>query len=256
MRFQALRHRNFRLYFTGQLLSMSGTWMQRVAEGWLVYRLTHSPLILGLLAFAGSAPALFLSPVAGVIADQVNRHRMVQVAQALAMAQACTLALFTFQGWITPNLLLFFALIMGSVRAFANPARQSFLVELIPAEDLTNAVALSAIFSNLARIAGPAVAGFIIAGYGEGFCFLANGLSFLLTILCLQLMRFGEKERRDSRESQWELLLEGFQYIRKSLPVRSLLLQFAALNFAGRIGQGCRLDRWRRGPRRRNRPAW
>ena len=107
MRFQALRHRNFRLYFAGQFLSMSGTWMQRVAEGWLVYRLTHSPLMLGLLAFAGSAPALFLSPVAGVIADQVNRHRMVQVAQALAMAQACILALFTLQGWITPNLLLF-----------------------------------------------------------------------------------------------------------------------------------------------------
>ena len=144
MRFQALRHRNFRLYFAGQILSMSGTWMQRVAEGWLVYRLTHSPLILGYLAFAGSAPALFLSPVAGVIADQVNRHRMVQVAQALAMAQAFTLALFTLQGWITPNLLLIFALIMGTVRAFANPARQSFLVELIPAEDLTNAVALSA----------------------------------------------------------------------------------------------------------------
>lgn len=233
MRFQALRHRNFRLYFAGQFLSMSGTWMQRVAEGWLVYRLTHSPLMLGLLAFAGSAPALFFSPVAGVIADQVNRHRMVQVAQALAMAQACILALFTLQGWITPNLLLFFALIMGTVRAFANPARQSFLVELIPAEDLTNAVALSAIFSNLARIAGPALAGFIVAGYGEGFCFLANGLSFLLTISCLQLMRFGEKERRNFRESQWELLLEGFQYIRKSLPIRSLLFQFAAMNFAG-----------------------
>ena len=215
---------------------MSGTWMQRVAEGWLVYRLTHSPLMLGFLAFAGSAPALFVSPVAGVIADQVNRHRMVQVAQALAMAQACTLALFTLQGWITPNLLLFFALIMGTVRAIANPARQSFLVELIPVEDLTNAVALSAIFSNLARIAGPALAGFIIAGYGEGFCFLANGLSFLLTILCLQLMRFGEKEPRDSLESQWELLLEGFQYIRNSFPVRSLLLQFAAINFAVTLG--------------------
>lgn len=212
---------------------MSGTWMRRIAEGWLAYRLTHSPLMLGFVAFAGSAPALFLSPVAGVIADQVNRHRMVKVAQALAMAQAFTLALFTLKGWITPNLLLFFALIMGTIRAFENPARQSFLVELIPAEDLTNAVALSAIFSNLARITGPVLAGFIVASYGEGFCFLANGLSFLLAIICFQLMRFGEKERRDSCESQWELLLEGFQYVRKSPPVKSLLFQFAAMNFAG-----------------------
>ena len=212
---------------------MSGIWIQRVAEGWLAYRLTHSPLMLGLVAFAGSAPALFLSPVAGVIADQVNRHRMVMVAQALAMAQAVTLALFTIEGWITPNQLLCFALIMGTVRAFENPARQSFFVELIPAEDLANAVVLSATLTNMARIAGAALAGLIVAAYGEGFCFLANAVSFLLVIFCFQRMRFAAKERRQPSESQMELLHEGFGYVRKNLLVRSLLLLFAGMNFFG-----------------------
>lgn len=212
---------------------MAGTWMQRLAEGWLVYRLTDSPLMLGLVAFAGNAPALVLSPLAGVIADQVNRHRMVMVVQALAMLQAFTFALFTLKGWITPSQIILLALLMGMIRAFENPARQSFYVELIPAEDLTNAIALMSTVPNMARIAGPAVAGLIVAAYGEGFCFLANGVSFLLVISCLGLMRFREKDRSRLPKSQWELLLEGFGYVRKTLLVRHLLLLFAVMNFAG-----------------------
>ncbi len=233
MHFQAFRHRNFKLFFAGQLLSMSGTWMQRVGEGWLVYRLTDSPLMLGLVAFAGSAPGLFLSPIAGVIADQVNRRRMVMVVQALAMLQAFTLAFFTLTERITPNQILLFALLMGIIRAFENPARQSFYVELIPIEDLANAVALISTLPNMARIAGPAVAGLIVAAYGEGFCFLANGLSFLLVLLCLAWMRFREKDHSQPCKSQLELLLEGFRYVRKTLLVRHLLLMLAVMNFAG-----------------------
>ncbi len=212
---------------------MSGTWMQRVGEGWLVYRLTDSPLMLGLVAFAGSAPGLFLSPIAGVIADQVNRHRMVMVVQALAMLQAFTLAFFTLTERITPNQILLFALLMGIIRAFENPARQSFYVELIPIKDLANAVALISTLPNMARIAGPAVAGLIVAAYGEGFCFLANGLSFLLVLLCLAWMRFREKDHSQPCKSQLELLLEGFRYVRKTLSVRHLLLMLAVMNFAG-----------------------
>ena len=233
MYFQAFRHRNFKLFFAGQLLSMSGTWMQRVGEGWLVYRLTDSPLMLGLVAFAGSAPGLFLSPIAGVIADQVNRRRMMIVVQALAMLQAFTLAFFTLTERITPTQILLFALLMGIIRAFENPARQSFYVELIPIEDLANAVALISTLPNMARIAGPALAGLIVAAYGEGFCFLANGLSFLLVLLCLAWMRFREKDRSQPRKSQLELLLEGFRYVRKTFLVRHLLLMLAVMNFAG-----------------------
>jgi len=233
MRFRALHNRNYRLFFTGQGLSMTGTWMQRVAEGWLAYRLTHSPLMLGAVAFAGGAPALFLSPLAGVIADRRNRHRMLQSVQVLGMAQAFTLALFTLTGWITPNQLLVLALVAGVVRAFENPVRHSFVAQTVPVEDLSNAVVLNSTLVNLARIVGPVFAGFIVAGYGEGFCFLANGLSFLVPIVCLQLMQLGKRGSTPPQHSPWKALFEGLEYVRKNVLVRSLFLLFAVTSFAG-----------------------
>lgn len=231
---RAFRHRNFKLFFVGQLLSMSGTWMHRVAQGWLAYRLTHSPFMLGLVSFAGSAPAVFLSPVAGVIADRMDRHRMLMVAQALAMMQALSLALVTLEGWITPTQLIFFALAGGIINSFENPARQSFIVQLVPREDIVNAIGLNAVLANIGRIAGPAFAGIIVAAFSEGLCFFINALSFMIVLVCLQLMHF-EKRRGDgkSSQSQWELLREGTYYIRKTFLVRSLLLLFAVMSFAG-----------------------
>lgn len=231
---RAFRHRNFKLFFVGQLLSMSGTWMHRVAQGWLAYRLTHSPFMLGLVSFAGSAPAVFLSPVAGVIADRMDRHRMLMAAQALAMMQALSLALVTLEGWITPTQLIFFALAGGIINSFENPARQSFIVQLVPRQDIVNAIGLNAVLANIGRIAGPAFAGIIVAAFSEGLCFFINALSFMIVLVCLQLMHF-EKRRGDgkSSQSQWELLREGTYYIRKTFLVRSLLLLFAVMSFAG-----------------------
>ncbi|MBI3950202.1 MAG: MFS transporter [Acidobacteria bacterium] len=231
--FRALQHRNFRLFFYGQMLSMAGTWMQRVAQGWLAYRLTGSANFLGLVAFTGSAPAFFLSPLAGVVADRVNRHRMLMIAQTLAMAQSFLLALATLRGSITPTQLVALALLLGAINAFENPARQAFFVEMISREDLTNAIALNASIVNAARIVGPASAGLLVAAYGEGVCFLLNGLSFLAVIAALAMMRLTRRPKEASPGSGPELLREGFAFVRQTLPVRSLLSLFAVLNLAG-----------------------
>src|SRR5262249_42462207 len=205
----AFRHRNFRLFFVGQLLSFSGTWMQKVAEGWLAYRITGSPLMLGIVAFAWGAPAIVLSPIAGLIADRVDRRRMLMFGQAAAMLQAFTLALLTFKGWITPTRLALLALVMGVVNSFENPARHSFFAQLVSREDLINAIGLNATLVYTARIVGPAAAGLVIAAYGEGFCFFINGLSYMVVLLCVQLMHFEKKERERGRLSTLELLREG-----------------------------------------------
>ena len=231
--FRALRHRNFKLFLYGQMLSMAGTWMQRIAQGWLAYRLTGSPLLLGYVTFASSAPALFLSPLAGVIADRVNRHRMLIVAQALEMVQSLLLALVTLRGSMTPARLVLFALLLGILSAFENPARQSFFVEMVSGEDLVNAIALNASVVNAARIVGPAAAGLLVAFYGEGVCFLMNSLSFLAVIAALLMMRLERRQKEASSRSGPQLLREGFAFVRQAPAVRSMLYLFAVLNFAG-----------------------
>jgi MFS family permease len=206
--------------------------MHRVAEGWLAYRLSHSPLILGLVAFAGSAPAVFLSPLAGVVADRVDRRRMLMVAQTAAMLHAFILAVATLSGWIQPQGLVLFAFALGIINAFENPARQSFFPQLVPREDLMNAIALNATLVNMARILGPSFAGLIVATYGEGYCFLANGASYLAVITSLSLMSL-RPSRTEPPASQWESLREGFHYARENVVVRSLLLLFAVMNLTG-----------------------
>ncbi len=231
--FRALRHRNFKLFFYGQMLSMSGTWVQRIAQGWLAYRLTNSPLLLGYVTFASSAPAFFLSPLAGVIADRVDRRRMLIFAQTLEMMQSALLAAVTLWGTITPGRLVLFALLLGIFTAFENPARQSFFVQMVSREDLLNAIALNASAVNAARVAGPAAAGLLIAAYGEGVCFLINSFSFVAVLVALLGMKLQCIPASVPPASAFQALRQGFIYLRRNLSARSLLMLFAILSFAG-----------------------
>lgn len=214
---------------------MAGTWMQRVAQGWLAYRLTGSALVLGLVTFASSAPAFLLSPLAGVLADRVNRHRLLIMAQVALMLQALLLSWVTMLGAMTPGRLVGFALVLGIGTAFENPVRQSFLAAMVSRADLMNAIALNSTMVNAARIVGPASAGLLVARYGEGMCFFINALSFLAVIVALLMMKLKLEKGSEqaSARSGLALLWEGFAFVRETRPVRSLLLLFAVLNFAG-----------------------
>jgi MFS family permease len=177
--FRALRHRNYRLFFGGQLISMVGTWMQSVAMTWLVYRMTNSAFLLGVVGFAGQIPTFFLSPVAGVLADRFNRHRIVIITQTLAMLQAALLAVLTLTGVLATWHIIALSVTLGLINAFDMPTRQSFLLDMIEDhEDLGNAIALNSSMFNSARLVGPSIAGILIAAIGEGPCFLLNAVSF------------------------------------------------------------------------------
>src|SRR3984957_5753059 len=179
---RALRHRNFQLFFGGQLISLVGTWMQSLAQAWLVYRLTGSSLLLGVVGFASQIPIFLLSPVGGIVADRYNRHRVVIATQTTSMILAAILALLTLAHWITVWELIVLASSLGVVNAFDIPARQSFLVEMVGREDLMNAIALNSSMFNGARVVGPAIAGILVASIGEGWCFFANAVSFIAVI--------------------------------------------------------------------------
>jgi MFS family permease len=186
---RALRHRNFQLFFGGQIISLIGTWMQSVAQMWLVYRLTGSSLWLGVVGFASQIPIFLLSPVAGTVADRYNRHRVVIATQATMMVLASILAALTLGKWLTVWEIIVLASLLGVVNAFDIPARQSFLVEMVGREDLMNAIALNSSMFNGARVVGPAVAGVLVAAIGEGWCFFINAVSFIAVITGLLLMK-------------------------------------------------------------------
>lgn len=186
---RALRHRNYRLFFGGQGISLIGTWMTRVATGWLVYRLTGSAFLLGLVSFAGQIPILFLGPFAGVWVDRWNRHRVLIVTQILSMLESFALAGLALAGIITVTEVILLNLFQGAVNAFDMPARQAFLVEMVEDhEDLGNAIALNSSLVNAARLIGPSIAGLIIAVVGEGYCFLIDGISYIAVIISLFAM--------------------------------------------------------------------
>ena len=185
---RALRHRNFRLFFGGQLISLIGTWMQSVAQSWLVYSLTGSTVLLGLVGFASQIPVFLLAPIGGVVADAVSRHRVIVATQVSAMALASILALLTISGHIQIWHVFVLASLLGIVNAFDIPARQSFIVEMVGREDLVNAIALNSSMVNGARLVGPAVAGVVVSLVGEGWCFAANALSYIAVIVGLLLM--------------------------------------------------------------------
>ncbi|HOX24427.1 MAG TPA: MFS transporter [Candidatus Krumholzibacteria bacterium] len=230
---RALHHRNFRLFFAGQSLSLIGTWMQRLALGWLVYRLTDSPFLLGVVGFAGQIPSFLLAPVAGVLADRVRRHRLLLVTQTLSMAQALVLAGLVLTGTIQIWHVIALAIWLGAINGFDMPVRQSFLIEMVDdRRDLGNAIALNSTMVNGARLIGPTVAGLLIAAVGEGVCFLINGVSYLAVIGSLLAMRV----RPAAAEPAGPMLrgfAAGLRYVAGFEPILALLLLLALLSLAG-----------------------
>lgn len=230
---RALRHRNFQLFFAGQLISLIGTWMQSVAQSWLVYRLTGSSALLGLVSFAGQIPIFLMSPVAGYAADRMNRHRMVIATQTASMLLALALAALTLSGQVQIWQIFVLATMLGVVNAFDIPARQSFLVEMVGREDLMNAIALNSSMFNGARIIGPAIAGVLVAKIGEGWCFFANGISYIAVIVGLLFMRVNPFRRVPATKSAWQTIREGFHYVGRTAPMRAIVILLAIISFAG-----------------------
>lgn len=231
---RSLRHRNYRLYFTGQLVSVCGTWMQQVALSWLVYRLTGSATLLGVVGFATQVPVLALGAFGGVVSDRFAPHCVAVVTQCAALVQATTLAALALGGWIQPSHIVALGVVSGVVNAFDMPARQALVYQLVDAEDLANAVALNSSMINAARIVGPGLAGFVIARLGEGACFLINAISFLAVIVALLAMR-QLKERKISTEkfSFADAFREGFRYVAVTAPIRELLLLLGVIGVMG-----------------------
>jgi len=231
--FRALRHRNFQLFFAGQLISLIGTWMQILSQSWLVYRLTHSAALLGEVGFATQIPVLFLGPLAGIVADRHSRHRMVIATQAAMMIQALALAVLTLAQWIQVWEIFVLAFMLGVCNAFDIPARQSFLVEMVGREDLMNAIALNSSIFNSARIVGPAIVGILVAALGEGICFLINGLSFAAVIGSLVLMKLPPTRTHLSTAGKLDQFREGIRYVRGNAAIRSLLILLGVVSLLG-----------------------
>jgi MFS family permease len=227
---RALRSRDFRLYFFGQLISVAGTWMQQIAMSWLAYRLTGSALVLGLLGFASQLPILLFGSLGGVWSDRVDRRRLMMLTQTLAMFQALILALLTWQGWITPTLLLVMAFIMGCINALDMPARQSLVVHLVDDRvHLQNAIALNSLIMNATRFVGPALAGFIIALMGEALCFMLNSVTYLAVLLALWAIRV--RPNGDSSKPALRALKDGLRYTFSHTDIRLSLMLVAVVSF-------------------------
>jgi MFS family permease len=221
---RALRHRNFQLFFGGQLISLIGTWMQSVAQSWLVYRLTGSALLLGSVGFASQIPVFLVAPIGGIVADRYNRHRVVIGSQIASMVLAFILAALTLTGLIQVWHIFVLASLLGVVNAFDIPGRQSFLVDMVGKEDLMNAIALNSSMFNGARIIGPAVAGILVAKIGEGWCFFANAVSYIAVIIGLLMMRVPPRSYRTLAGSPMAHIIEGFRFVRHTAPMRAILL--------------------------------
>jgi MFS family permease len=230
---RAFRHRNYRLFFAGQLTSLVGTWMQTVAQSWLVYRLTGSATLLGLVGFASQFPIFLLSPVAGAVADMYPRRRTMIVIQSLMMLLAFPLAVLTLMHRIQVSYVIVLAILLGFVNAFDIPVRQSFVAEMVGREDLINAIALNSSMMNGARIIGPAVAGILVSVVGEGWCFFLNGLSYLAVIIGLIFITAGNNRPREHEGSRIEAILEGFRFALHTRPVRALLLLLGVVSLMG-----------------------
>ena len=229
--FRALKNRNFQLFFSGQIISLVGTWMQTVAEAWLIYRLTGSSVLLGVLGFVGQIPIFLLSPLAGLVADRWPRRRVVIATQTTSMLLAFTLAALTLTGRIRVWEIIALATLLGTVNAFDVPARQSFLIEMVGRENLLNAIALNSSMFNGARVAGPAIAGVLVAVVGEGWCFLLNGVSYLAVIAGLFMMRIEKTKRVHDGAAPLEKLREGFRFARQTKPIRALLVLLGVVSF-------------------------
>ncbi len=224
-RFHALEHQNFRLFWWGQLASLIGTWMQSVAQGWLMHRLTDSAFMLGLLAFAQFVPVTVLTLWAGVLADRLDKRRLLMVTQLGFLVQAMALAIVVSLGVVQAWMVLALALLFGIINAFDLPARQAFVVELVGKEDLGNAIALNSTAFNVARVAGPALAGILVAAVGEAPCFWLNASSFLPVIVVLARMQSAPREgARGAEVGAWSSMRQGIDYALRTPAIRNLLI--------------------------------
>ncbi|MFD1754513.1 MFS transporter [Rufibacter sediminis] len=232
--FRALHYRNYRLFFMGQGISLIGTWMQQVAMSWLVYRLTDSVFLLGMVSFANQIPSFLLGPFAGVLSDRFDRHRVLLVTQFLFLIEASTLAALVLTDTVTIPYILALGVFAGIVNAFDMSARQSLVVHLVEKrEDMSNAIALNSSMFNMARLVGPSVAGGIIATLGEGVCFLINAISYLAVLASLLMMRLPVLERKAQDTQVLKSLKEGFQYAFGFAPIRDILVLIATLSLFG-----------------------
>ena len=231
---RALRYRNFRLFFGGQLISLIGTWMQNVAQAWLVYRLTGSAVLLGAIGFAGQIPVFILSPaVGGLAADRFSRRRIVIATQTSAMLLAFALAALTLSGVVRIWHIFVLSSLLGVVNSFDIPARQSFIVEMVGKPDLMNAIALNSSMFNASRVVGPAIAGILVASIGEGWCFFANGVSYIAVIAGLAAMRVAAREPVEHRGSPLAHVVEGFRFVIGNPPIHALLILLGVVSLTG-----------------------
>jgi MFS family permease len=229
---RALRHRNFQLFFGGQLLSLTGTWMQTTAQAWLVYRMTKSALLLGSVGFASQIPVFLVAPIGGITADRRNRQHLVIATQTASMILAGILAWLTISGRVQVWHIFVLAALLGVVNAFDIPGRQSFLVDMVGKEDLMNAIALNSSMFNGARVIGPAIAGILVARIGEGWCFAANAISYIAVIVGLLLMKV-QSPPRASKQSPIEDIIEGFRWVNQTKVIRALLLLIGLVSLVG-----------------------
>jgi MFS family permease len=231
---RSLRHRDYRLYLSGQLVSVCGTWMQQVAQSWLIYRLTGSATMLGVVGFASQFPVLGLGAVGGVLTDRYSPRRIVLWTQTAALIQAIVLAALALTGLVQPAHLVLLGVVLGIINALDMPARQALVTDLVDVEDLPNAIALNSSMINVARIVGPAIAGLVVANFGEGVCFLLNGASYLVVIGALRLMSISPAPHASGvQRSIARSLLDGVRYTWAITPIRGLLLLLAVIGVMG-----------------------
>jgi MFS family permease len=231
---RALQHRNYRLFFGGQSVSLIGTWITRIATSWLVYRLTGSLLLLGIVGFCGQIPTLLLAPFTGVLVDRWDRRRILLVTQVLSMLQSVALAAMVFSGGITIPLVLALQVFQGIINSFDTPARQAFVVEMLEdRSDLPNAIALNSSMVNASRILGPSIGGVVIAAVGEGWCFTADAISYLAVLASLMAMQVERRELPPRDTRMLDELRTGFHYVSRFLPVRSALILLSLVSLLG-----------------------
>jgi MFS family permease len=233
--FRALSHKNYQLFFAGQSISLIGTWMTRIATSWLVYRLTGSALLLGVVGFAGQIPSFILAPFAGVLVDRWNRHHLLVATQILALIQSLVLAVLTLTGVIRIWHVIVLSVFQGLINAFDMPARQAFVVEMVERRaDLANAIALNSSMVNAARLLGPSIGGVVIAVVGEGWCFMADAISYLAVIASLLAMKINRRMTAPTRDANiLAQLKEGWNYTARSAPIRSVLILLALVSLVG-----------------------
>jgi len=230
---RALQYRNFQLFFSGQLISLIGTWMQNLAQAWLVYRLTGSMVLLGAVGFCSQIPIFFLAPLGGIVADQYSRQRVVIATQTSAMLLALALAALTLSGTVRIWHIFVLSALLGAVNAFDIPARQSFIVEMVGKADLMNAIALNSSMFNASRVLGPAIAGILVAVIGEGWCFFANGISYIAVIVGLALMRVAPRPAAPQSGSPVANIVEGFRFVIRHPAIHALLILLGVASVTG-----------------------